>query len=131
MKPVRWRWWLLPLLIGCAPYRPAPRGEFDIVYAPGGRAEVVRRADGGGKERVLVRRPDLPGRGLPIVVAVGNVAVFEPTARVRDVELAGRAAEAWFTPGKHLYIRGVRPGSAQLRLRFADGHRDVLRVEVR
>ncbi|MDB4968717.1 MAG: hypothetical protein JWN44_4406, partial [Myxococcales bacterium] len=117
--------------VGCARYVAAPRGEFDIVSDPAAGVAVVPRAEPGGSKRVLVRHPDLPGRGLPIVVAVGNVAVFEAARVVRNVEVAGRAAAAWFTPGQKVYVRGLLAGSSKLRLTFAGGRHQILGVEVR
>jgi hypothetical protein len=136
------------IVAGCAPFHPVARGDFEITYdcwlehdeqvrgrwmhvrapAPEAHADVVPRH---GHERVLTRHPDLPGRGLPLVVAVGNVAVFEATRAVRDVELAGDAARVWFTPGERLFVRGMYAGDSRIRLTMADGHRRILPVQVR
>jgi hypothetical protein len=133
---------------GCVPFQPVVHGEFEVTYdrwlehdeqvrghwmhvrapAPDAHAEVVPRR---GAERVLTRHPDLPARGLPLFVAVGNVAVFETARAVRDVELAGDAARAWFTPGARLFVRGMHAGDGRLRLTMADGQRRVLLVQVR
>jgi hypothetical protein len=133
---------------GCAPFHPVARGEFEISYdrwlehdeqvrgkwmhvrapAPDAHAEVVPVR---GKERVLTRHPDLPARGLPLFVAVGNVAVFETARTVREVELAGDAARAWFTPGVRLFVRGMHAGDGRLRLTMADGQRRILDIQVR
>lgn len=120
---------LAAALGGCARYQPVPRGDFDVVHDATG-AVVVPRGAPAGASRVLVRRPDLPARGLPIVVAVGNVAVFETARRVRAAELAGTAAQAWFTPGQRLFVRGVAPGRCSLRLTLASGKRRTWRVDV-
>ncbi len=132
----------------CTPFHPVVRGEFEVTYdrwlehdeavrgkymhvrtpAPDAHAEVVPRQ---GHEHVLARHADLPYRGLPLVVAVGNVAVFETARSVRDVELAGDAARAWFTPGARLFVRGMHAGDGRLRLTMADGQRRVVEVQVR
>ena len=121
---------VLALAAGCARYRPALRGEFDVVHDPASGATVVPRAEG-GVERTLVRHPDLPGPPLPIVVAVGNVAVFEAARGVRDVDVAGDAAEVWFTPGKHVYVRGAHAGNSRLRLRIGRRQERFFPIEVR
>lgn len=134
--------------VACTPFHPVVRGEFEVTYdcwlehdeavhgkymhvrspAPDAHAEVVPRQ---GHERVLARHADLPYLGLPLVVAVGNVAVFETARSVRDVELAGDAARAWFTPGARLFVRGMHAGDGRLRLTMADGQRRVVVVQVR
>jgi hypothetical protein len=138
-------------LTACVPFHAVPRGEFEVVYdryelkqlpstgggsvtvqspAPGAHADVVLRNEP-ARTRVYVRRNELPRRRLPIVVAVGNVASFEATRDVSDVRLAGDAAQAWFTPGRELHLKGVHPGTSQLELRLSQKKRLVLPVEVR
>jgi len=144
--------WLMGALVvagGCAAWQPVPRGDFAVTYdhwvehdelvrgkllhvrapAPEAHADVVPRHRAGG-DLTLARRPDLPGHGLPIALAVGNVAVFETARGVRDVALAGDAARAWFTPGARLFVRGMHPGRGTLRLLLADGSRRDISVEV-
>ena len=135
-------------IAGCASFHPVARGDFEITYdrwlehdqevrgrwmkvrspAPDAHVEVVPRH---GRERVLTRHPDLPGRGLPLFLAVGSVSVFETTRLVREVELAGDAARAWFTPGERLFVRGMHAGDARLRLTTADGQQRIIQVQVR
>lgn len=133
---------------GCARFAPVERGDFEVRYdrwvehdeevrgrwlkvrapAPDAHQEVVRAS---GHERTLTRHADLPYRGLPLVVAVGNVAVFETARSVRDVAIAGDAARAWFTPGARLFVRGMHAGDGRLRLEMADGTRRELTIQVR
>lgn len=137
------------LVAGCARFQPVPRGEFEVRYdrwvehdelvrgrpmrvrapAPEAVADVVPRARV-GREVVLLRRPTLPGPGLPIAIAVGRVAEFEAARSVRDVALAGDAARAWFTPGARLFVRGMHPGQSRLRLTLASGERREIAVAV-
>jgi hypothetical protein len=147
--------WRLPclagllLLVGCARFQPVPHGEFEVSYdrwverdelvrgrtmhvrspAPEAVADVVPRSQG-GRDKVLLRKPTLPGRGIPIAIAVGRVAEFEASRTVRDVTLAGDAVRVWFTPGARLFVRGMHRGQSRLRLILASGERREIDVAV-
>lgn len=140
---------LAALLAGCTHFAPVPRGDFEVSYdrwiehdelvrghmmrvrapAPEAVADVVPR-ERGGRNVVIVRKPTLPGQGLPIAIAVGRVAEFEAARSVREVALAGDAARAWFTPGTRLFVRGMHPGQSRLRLTLASGERREIPVAV-